>query len=150
MLALSLNTYLHLLSIISIFCALVAELILIQEEVNWSRIKRLSKIDGVYGIAAILVLGTGFVNWMILGKGAEYYNSNTFFILKIVFFSIVGLISLYPTIQFARLKKKHKSDPPETIQISKHKLIRKCILIELVIMSSIPLLAELMANGLNF
>ncbi|WP_420575721.1 DUF2214 family protein [Ekhidna sp.] len=150
MLNLSLNTYAHLLFIITIFCALIAEVILIDKAVQRKTIKKLSLIDGVYGLAALLVLGTGLLNWMVFGKGTTYYNSNTLFLIKISLFIIVGLLSIYPTVMIARAKKLLKKHSAEEVSLPNAMKMRKFIIAELIIMSCIPLLAELMANGIDF
>ena len=150
MLSLSINTYIHLLFVIVIFCCLVAESILIKRQLSYQEVNRLTKIDGLYGFAAIMVVGTGLLNWLNFGKGAEYYNANTFFIVKFSLFVIVGLLSLYPTIILIRTKKRNKSEKPESIDFINHKTTKRIIYLELVIMATIPLLAELMANGIDF
>ena len=147
--SLVLNTYVHLLFIIIIFCCLVAELLLINPSVSFNTIKRLSKIDGLYGLAAVVVVTTGLLNWFQYGKGYDYYTANLAFNLKFGLFILVGLLSIYPTIMFAKLKKRHKKDQPKTLELSGYALIRKTIIAELIIMACIPFLAELMANGLD-
>jgi len=62
---------------------------------------------------------------------------------------VVGLLSIYPTIIFARLKKRHKQEKPESIALPNYSGVRAFILAELLIMFFIPLLAELMANGID-
>lgn len=149
MLSLSINTYAHLLFIITIFCCLVAESMLVKATMSFKDVKKLSKIDGLYGFAAIMVVATGMLNWLSLGKGDAYYNGNTFFILKFSLFVVVGLLSLYPTIVFLRTRKKHKSTKPAAIDFVAHKAVKRVIIVELAIMAVIPLLAELMANGID-
>lgn len=146
----ALNTYIHLLAIVTVFCCLVAELILLKDKVSYATIDRLSKIDGLYGLAAIIVVATGLLNWMKLGKGYEYYAANSLFIIKFGLFIVVGLLSLYPTILFLRHKKRSKQQKPETIHLPQFGSIRSVIILELVIMGSIPFLAVLMANGIGF
>jgi len=150
MFSLALNTYIHILFIIIIFCCLVAELIFVKENVSYNTIKKLSKIDGFYGLSAIVVVVTGLLNWMKFGKGYEYYANNSLFIIKFSLFIVVGLLSLYPTILIARNKKRYRQEQPEDIQLAQSGIIRKVIAVELIIMGCIPLLAELMANGIDF
>lgn len=149
MLSLSINTYIHLLFIITIFCCLVLELILLKEKLSFFELKKLSKVDGLYGFAAIIVVATGLLNWLELGKGSQYYSYNIFFLIKFSLFIIVGLLSIYPTVRIMKTKKKYKTEQPDVIYLEGYNSIRKVILVELVIMSLIPLLAELMANGID-
>lgn len=149
MLNLALNTYIHLLFIITIFCTLVAELIIIQDHISWKALKKLSAIDGIYGLSALMVVGTGLLNWMVFGKGGTYYTSNTLFLIKISLFIIVGLLSIYPTVMIARAKKQNKENPTQEIAMPNAHKMKRFVLGELIIMSCIPLLAELMANGID-
>ncbi|MDE0470516.1 MAG: DUF2214 family protein [Ekhidna sp.] len=149
MINLALNTYLHILLIIVIFCCLVAELMLVNNQISFRTMRKLSKIDGLYGLAAIIVITTGLLNWMKLGKGYDYYSNNSLFIIKFSLFVVVGLLSLYPTILLAKLKKRHKKDQLAVIQLSHSNTIRKIIMLDLGIMAFIPLLTELMANGID-
>ncbi|MEQ8629357.1 DUF2214 family protein [Ekhidna sp.] len=149
MLNLALNTYIHLLFIITIFCTLIAELIIIQNNISWKSLKRLSAIDGIYGLSALMVVGTGLLNWMIFGKGGAYYTSNTLFLIKVSLFIVVGLLSIYPTVMIARIKKQNKENPPQEVAMPNAQKMKRFVLGELIIMACIPLLAELMANGID-
>lgn len=106
-------------------------------------------MDGIYGVAAILLVISGLLNWFVFGKGSEYYLNNYLFLSKISLFTIVGMLSVYPTVAFARLKKKHKSSSDEIIAFQSHKHVRNIIRLEIAIMTVIPLFAELMANGID-
>lgn len=149
MLQLSLNTYFHLICIITVFCCLISQLALVKTTLSWKELLRLQKIDNIYGLAAILVVVTGLLNWMVFGKGYNYYANNTLFIIKISLYILVGLLSIYPTVLFVRFKKRNKEEKPEQIEFEKGKAVRKIIITELLIMAMIPFLAELMANGID-
>ncbi|MEP0711492.1 MAG: DUF2214 family protein, partial [Algoriphagus sp.] len=56
--------YLHFISIFAIVGSLVAEHLLLKKELTRKEIKRISTIDGVYGIAALLLLGVGLTLWL--------------------------------------------------------------------------------------
>ena len=149
MLNLAINTYVHILFVIVIVVCLVMELTQVKSELTWKQLQRLLRIVGLYGLAAIVVVSTGMLNWFLLGKGEQYYSENVIFLTKFSLFIVVGLLSLYPTIWFFKHKKKYKEDPPEFLHITNASLIRKIITVEIVIMSIIPLLATLMANGIG-
>lgn len=149
MLHLAINTYVHLLFIIAIFCTLIAELLLIKASISWNTLRKLSIIDGIYGMSALMVLVTGLLNWMVFGKGMDYYNSNTLFLTKLTLFIVVGILSIYPTVKILKSRKHHKATQPDLIDFPQFQKIRKFILAELFIMVLLPLLAELMANGID-
>ena len=149
MLPLALNTYIHLLFIIIIVICLALELVTLKPTLSYRTVNWLSKVDGLYGFAAIVVVTTGILNWLQFGKGAAYYNNNTLFVSKFALFVLVGLLSIYPTVLILRLKRRNKAEKPERIEFTSYPTARKVIILELVIMLFIPLLAELMANGID-
>lgn len=149
MLTLAINTGLHILAGITIFIMLALEYYILKRELTYQELRTLSKIDGIYGLAAILVVASGLLNWLELGKGHEYYINNIFFITKFSIFTAVGLISIYPTVIFAKTKNRHKHQPPDLILLENYPRLKKLILAELFLMVSIPILATLMANGIN-
>ena len=150
MLGLAINTYVHILFVIVIIICLVIEYRGLRYEMKWEKLLSIFRVDGMYGLAAVVVATTGLLNWFYFGKGSDYYTSNTIFIIKFSLFNLVGLLSIYPTVWFFRYKKRHKANPPETIKISNVTRIKTFIAVELTIMAIIPLLATLMANGIGF
>ncbi|WP_420318230.1 DUF2214 family protein [Ekhidna sp.] len=149
MISLAFNTYVHLIFIVTIFCCLTAEIIILKKNLSAKSLKILSQVDGIYGLAAIMVVGTGLLNWFIFGKGSSYYSSNLIFLIKVGLFIIVGLLSIYPTVMIARAKKSARILDLKDIEITNERKIKRFIFFELIIMGCIPLLAELMANGID-
>jgi putative membrane protein len=91
--------YLHFISIFAIVGSLVSEHVLLKPELTRAELKRLSRIDSVYGVSAILLLSAGLTLWFSgVGKPTVYYSKNWIFHLKITLFAIIGLLSIYPTI----------------------------------------------------
>ena len=150
MINLAVNTYIHILFVMVIISCLIIERMTLKPKMKWESVLLLTKTDGIYGLAAIVVVATGILNWMNFGKGSEYYSSNSLFILKFSLFILVGLLSIYPTVWFLRYKKRNKENPPEEIEIANFSRLKQIIHIELVLMALIPLLATLMANGIGF
>ena len=138
--------YLHFISIFTIVSAIAIEHILLRKELTRSEIGRLSRVDAMYGIAALTLITVGLTLWLGgYGKPSIYYSKNWVFHLKITLFLIVGLLSIYPTIFFIRNRKGNQSDvvviPPAIFWL---------IRMELLILFIIPLLAGLMAHGIGF
>ncbi len=110
-----------------------------------SEISRLSRIDAVYGLAALTLLGVGLTLWLSgVSKPSIYYTQNWIFILKISLFGTIGLLSVYPTIFFL----KNRGSKEEKIKIPPS--IFLMLRLELLILFIIPLLAGLMARGVGF
>lgn len=147
MLAAALIAYGHFLSFFALVVALVLELALLTQTINLHTARRIQRADRVYGMAAILLLTFGLLRVFYFDKGGDYYFSNSFFLLKLGLFICVGLLSIYPTLQFIRWSAgiKHGVAP----QLSQPMLARlkKIIHWELVLIAGILLCASLMAKG---
>jgi putative membrane protein len=136
--------YLHFISIFAVVSTVVAEHLILKPQMTRREIKRLSSIDGVYGLASILVVGAGLTMWFGVGKPAEYYTQNWIFLTKMGLFVIVGLLSIYPSVFFAR---QRKGDPAELVELPNS--IKWSIRAELLLLALIPLMATLMARGIG-
>lgn len=138
--------YLHFISIFGIASTLVAEHILLKPSLTRAELGRLSRIDGVYGLAAITLLGAGLTLWLGgFGKPAVFYSKNWIFHLKLTCFIVIGLLSIYPTIFFI---KQRKGDPSEVVCIPNS--IFWMLKGELILLFLIPLLAGLMSKGVGY
>jgi putative membrane protein len=137
--------YIHFISIFTIVGTLVSEHLLLKKSLTRSEIDRLSKIDGIYGLAVLVLLAAGMMLWLGgYGKPTEFYSSNPIFHTKLGFFVLIGLLSAYPTIFFI---KNRKGDPEELIHIPKS--IFWMVRFELLLLFIIPILAGLMAKGIS-
>ena len=138
--------YLHFVSIFTIVATLASEFVLLNKEMKRSEIARLAKIDAIYGIAALALLGAGLTLWLGgLAKPTTYYTNNWIFLTKISLFLTVGILSIKPTTFFL---KQRKGDPEEIISIPS--FIFWLLRMELIILAIIPLLAGLMSHGMGY
>ena len=138
--------YLHFISIFTIVATLAAEHLLLKKNLRRHEIKRLSRIDAVYGVAALTLLMAGLTLWLgSFGKPAIYYTKNWIFHTKLTFFLAVGLLSIYPTVFFV---KNSKGNPEEIVAIPPSIFI--LLRLELLLLLIIPLLAGLMAHGVGY
>ncbi|MBX7124135.1 MAG: DUF2214 family protein [Cyclobacteriaceae bacterium] len=138
--------YTHFISILLITGALAAEWILMKPELTRSELKRLSRIDAIYGVAAVLVVTAGLMLWLLgVSKPETYYTHNWVFLTKIGIFITVGTLSVFPTVFFI---KRQKGRPEEVVPVPAW--IRRCISLELLLLAAIPLCASLMARGYGY
>ena len=145
----SLVAYVHYLSIMICFGALLFERISLKNSLDKVKIISILIADVLYGIAGIALLVSGILRVKYYGQGGEFYTHNTIFWIKIILFICVGLLSLYPTYKYITW----------AIPISKGKLpevglglisrLKTIINIELIGFSLIPLFATLMARGVG-
>jgi putative membrane protein len=138
--------YLHFISIFTIVGTLVSEHLLLKRQMTRAEVARLAKIDGVYGLAAIVLLSVGLTLWLGgYGKPADYYSKNWVFHTKLTLFIAIGLFSIYPTVFFLK-NRKGKAEEVITIPTIIVWLLR----FELLLLAIIPLLAGLMARGVGY
>jgi putative membrane protein len=137
--------YLHFASIFAIVGTLVSEYSMLESTLTRKSIQRLSKLDQVYGLAALSLLAVGLTLWLGgYGKPTSFYSENPIFHLKLALFVAVGLLSIYPTVFFIKNKK---GDLNEIVTIPKS--IFWMIRLELLLLFTIPILAGMMAKGIG-
>ena len=138
--------YLHFISIFTIVATLVVEHLLLKKEMPRSEVARLAKVDAIYGLAAVTLLGAGLTLWFSgIGKPTQFYSQNWVFHTKITLFALVGIFSIYPTVFFL---KNRKGNPEEVVFIPG--IIFWMVRLELLLLFIIPLLAGLMTKGVGF
>lgn len=136
--------YLHIVGILLVFSSLVAEHLLLEDKMTRKAIRRLSIVDAVYGMGALVILGAGFVLWFGVGKPAAFYSEGWIVYTKLGLFGVIGTISLIPTLFFL---KERKGNPEEIVEIpGKMKMILR---IELTLLLIIPLLGVMLAQGVR-
>lgn len=136
--------YLHFVSIFGMLSFLVAELALVKSSMSRGEIVKISKLDGLYGLMAVIMVAAGLTLWFWVGKPASFYSSNPLFHIKVGLAVVVGLISIIPTVFFL---KNRKGNQNEVIPVPLR--IKRLIILQLVIIGIIPMLAVLMANGVS-
>ena len=135
--------YLHILGIMVIAAMLIAEHIMLKPSLPLDSLRKLARIDGIYGAAAFVVLMAGLLMWFSVGKPASFYTGNPIFLLKVSLFVIMGLLSIYPTVFIIRAARARTA----TIEIPRQIIL--LVRMELLLLCIIPLLAVLMAKGIG-
>ena len=141
--------YVHYLSFMICFGALVFERISIKINPNRKEAITMVLADIVYGIAGIALLITGIYRVIKFGQGTEFYTENPLFWTKIIIFALVGSLSLYPTVTYilwAIPLSKGKLPEVTSNLVTRLKII---INVELIGFALIPFFASLMARGIG-
>jgi len=136
--------YLHFVSIFILVAAVLGQHLILRGTITRALAGKAQKLDIAYAIAVVVVLGTGLLQWFVVGKPADFYSSNPVFHTKVLLFLLIGLVSIYPSVY---LGKNRKGDPDELITIPPG--IVWSVRVELVILFLMPLLATLMARGIG-
>jgi putative membrane protein len=133
---------LHHLLIFGIFALILSEFMMLKPGIDAAAIKRIARVDLLYGIAAMLILAVGFSRAIFAAKGWHYYSHNAWFWAKMGTFVVVGLLSIAPTLALGRWRKS--SLLPDEAAI---KSVRRVLHYELALFLLLPLFAAAMARG---
>ena len=141
--------YVHYISFMLCFAALVVERRLIKASPNSREATAMVITDIIYGIAALALLVSGIFRVLYFGQGSEFYTENPLFWWKVGLYLSVGGLSLYPTVTYILWAiPLRKGELPQVTEALASRL-RWIINIELVGFASIPFLATLMARGVG-
>lgn len=138
--------YLHFISILTLVAAVVGQQLLIRDRLPRREIRRLAVLDVIYGISAITVVLAGLTLWFWIGKRPEFYSYNWIFLTKVGLAILLGILSIHPTLFFARNRKGENHEEMIDIPVS----VRSVIRFELLLLVLIPLGAVLMARGIGY
>jgi putative membrane protein len=134
--------YLHFVSIFILVAAVLGQHLILRGTITRALVGKAQKLDIAYAISVVVVLGTGLLQWLVVGKPADFYSSNPVFHTKLTLFLVIGLVSIYPSVF---LGKNPKGGPDELVTIPRG--IIWSVRVELLILFLMPLLATLMARG---
>ncbi len=141
--------YVHYLSFMLCFGALVLERRLIKPNPNKADATLMVITDIVYGIAALALLVSGILRVIHFGQGSAFYTENPLFWWKVGLYLSVGGLSLYPTITYILWAiPLRKGELPQVSEALANRLAW-ILNIELAGFALIPLLATLMARGVG-
>ena len=143
----SLLAYLHFIAIFTLIVFLTSEAALCRAQwLNAASLRRLAAIDRVYGIAALVVLATGFARTYWGVKGFGWYWHQPLLHLKVGLFVVIGLMSIKPTVAFIRWKTALDATGslPGAEEI---KSVRRWVMIQAHLLILIPLAAVFLARG---
>jgi putative membrane protein len=139
--------FLHHVAAFSLVAAVVVEFVLIRDHLTVARARKIQLADLVFGVSAGVVLVVGFLRVLYFEKGPSYYFHNIPFIAKLSLFAVVGLLSIYPTVEFSSWGKFVKQGRAPVVTDRKMRAIQSIIHWELVGIVFLILCAALMARG---
>jgi len=123
------------------------EFAVVRPTMSAADIVRVGAVDLWYGILAGLIVIVGFARANFAAKGWEYYSHNHFFWAKIGTFALVGILSIWPTIQFIRWRSALKKDANAMPSAGAIATARRFIWAEVILFALIPIFAAAMARG---
>ena len=132
---------LHHLLVFALTAMLVSQAAMLRGPLTVDVLPRLAKLDAGYGACAGLLLVVGLLRVFHGIKGEDFYLHNPWFHAKVGTFVLVGLLSILPTIRYARWKKAKVA--PDAASLARTRTILR---VELVGLGLIFVLAAAMAR----
>ena len=142
--------FLHHAAAFLLVAVVMVELVVMRNELTLSSARSLVRMDAVYGVAAFVVLVVGFLRVVYTEKGTAYYFASGTFIAKMALFAIVGLLSMYPTLQFLSWRRALRQQQLPALTSDTQRRIRMILHIELTLLFGMMLCAAMMARGIGF
>ncbi|MET0182570.1 MAG: DUF2214 family protein [Caulobacterales bacterium] len=139
----------HFIAVLIIAGALATQAFLLRAPLSKSSLLVLARSDLFYGLAAValIIFGASRVEFGL--RGHDFYFASHAFWGKIAVFTIIGLLSIQPTMKFRAWRKAARADehfaPPE-IDV---KSVRRFVMIEVHLLALVVIFAALMARGIG-
>jgi putative membrane protein len=146
----SLFAFLHHLAAFALVAALAIEFVLIKGELTAASARKIQRADLVFGAAAGVLLVVGLLRVFYFEKGVAYYLYSGAFVAKLSLFVLIGLLSIYPTLEFLAWSKELKQGRAPAVDPGKLRRIQMIMHVELVGVTAVILFAALMARGIGF
>ena len=142
--------FLHHTAAFLVFAALMAELVLLRNELTVASARSVVRMDGVFGAAATVLVIVGLLRVFYTEKGAAYYFASGTFLAKLLLFIIVGLLSIYPTMKFLGWRGALRKQRLPVVEPATIRTVRKIVHAELSLIVIILLLAPMVSRGIGF
>jgi putative membrane protein len=133
---------LHHFFVFALFGILCSEFVMVRRGIDAIATARIASIDAGYGILAALIVIVGFSRAVFAAKGWAYYAHNAFFWAKIGTFTMIGLLSVPPTLAFLRWRRAGVAPTDEAVAKA-----RRYLWMEVALFPLLPAFAAAMARG---
>jgi len=145
----SIMATLHHIAAFTLTACLIYEFVAYRKGLTVEEARRIQRVDLVYGIAAGLVVVVGLLRVYFFEKGSNYYFSNYVFWTKMALFTIVGLLSIYPTIRYIKWNPILAENKSPEFPEQEYRNIRLLLWLEMAGLVLILFAAPLMARGIG-
>jgi putative membrane protein len=127
----------------------VYEFIAYHKNMGLAEIRRIQRVDLLYGISAGLLVLIGLLRVFFFEKGINFYLNNPFFWVKMTAFLLVGLLSIDPTIRYIRWNRTLRQNGVPEISETEYRRTRILLSLEVIGIAVILLAAPMMARGIG-
>ncbi|WP_394791885.1 DUF2214 family protein [Rhodoferax sp.] len=141
--------FLHFSAVFGIFATVFGCWLLLRQMPSCAQARQIQVCDRWYGVCAASVLVVGLLRVVYFEKGLAFYASSPFFALKMALFLLVGLLSIYPSVQFIHWGRQTGQGLPPQISKQQFSRLRLLLSLELIVLFGVALCAALMAKGVG-
>lgn len=141
--------WLHFVSLLFTVGLLFAEWALYRPGLGFQTARLLPRLDALYGLASLTLVGSGFSRALWFEKGWEFYSSNPLFWAKVFLVTLWAAFSLVPTFHFMAWGARLRQGQVPEISLPEMAKIRRFFLIQMSLIPIVPFLAVLMARGVG-
>jgi putative membrane protein len=141
--------FLHHLAAFALVAVLTGELVLMRSPLTVESARRILRFDAAYGMSAGALLAIGLIRVFYFEKGASYYFHSVPFIAKLSVFAAIGLLSIYPTLEFLSWRKALRQGELPALSPEKLRAIRSILHWELALLLPLLACAALTARGIG-
>jgi len=149
MLTTALMAFLHHLFAFTLVACVVYEFVAFRQGMTNEEVRRIQRVDLVYGISAGLLMVVGLLRVFFFEKGVNFYIHSPFFWVKMTAFLIVGLLSIDPTIRYICWNKTLSQNTALEINDNEFKRTRLVLWLEAAGIVVILFAAPMMARGVG-
>jgi putative membrane protein len=145
----ALLAYAHYLSIIGVFATLSMEAVLLRPRLIVDSGRWLYRVDVAYFVTVVLAVATGFGRACFGIKGWAFYAHSPAFYAKLSLFAVIVLLSLAPARLFRRWQRGFAATAGYEVPAAELARARRGVMLEVHLLSLVPLAAVLMARGIG-
>ena len=138
---------LHLVAILTFVVFLSSQAALCRSEwMNAAVVERLVRLDVIYGVAALVMIGSGLARLFWGIKGVSWYVSQPLFHIKITIVVVMAILSIWPSIMFRRWRRNLQASGalPDELEVKK---VRRLVMIQSHVLPVVAVIAVFWARG---
>ena len=138
---------LHLVAILTFVVFLSSQAALCRSEwMNAAVVERLVRLDVIYGVAALVMIGSGLARLFWGIKGVSWYVSQPLFHIKITIVVVMAILSIWPSIMFRRWRRQLQATGalPDELEVKK---VRRLVMIQSHVLPVVAVIAVFWARG---
>ncbi len=125
---------------------LMGEAILVRPGMAARDIDRAARLDGAYGLTSGAIIAVGVLRVIFGAKGADYYLTNPWFWSKMGAFVVIGLLSVLPTLRFARWRRARQATPDFLPPAAEVLAVQRMLRLESLVLVLVLVFAATMAR----